>query len=60
MGELIAKHLEKTKEAENSGLPENESCKPPSKQQQAERPLPIPNNTKPASTARLRGTKRKR
>ena len=60
MGELIAKYLENTKEAENSGPHESETSKPPSKQPQAEKPLPIPSSTKPASTARLRGTKRKR
>ncbi|MCJ1470816.1 hypothetical protein MMC07_009463 [Pseudocyphellaria aurata] len=59
MGELVAKHLEKTKEIDNSGPPASESTNLASKQPKEERPLPIPNTTKPASTARLRGTKRK-
>lgn len=60
MGELIAKHLEKTEEVDNGEPLESESSKPPSKQPEVARLLPIPNNMKPASTARLRGTKRKR
>lgn len=60
MGELVAKHLEKTKEIDNCGPPASESTNVASEQPQDERPLPIPNTTKPASTARLRGTKRKR
>ncbi|MCJ1263122.1 hypothetical protein MMC22_002992 [Lobaria immixta] len=59
MGELVAKHLEKKKEADSPRPLESEFSKPQSKQPQAERSLPIPDNTKPASTARLRGTKRK-